>query len=65
VVVWWDEVWHSSVVLMFSKADLDDLLVLAAIRDAFWKLPASDTSRRKELSAEMRTRFWLSPADRR
>lgn len=61
-VSWWNDLWAAPMSSEYHSSDRHALYVLAALVDAFWRMPS------KELAAEIRLQrqaFGLTPYDRR
>lgn len=61
-VQWWRDLWSSPMAPEYHSSDVHGLLIVAALRDAFWREPS------KDLAAELRLQhreFGLSPLSRR
>lgn len=61
-VQWWRDLWSSPMAPEYHSSDVHGLLIIAALRDQFWREPS------KEIAAELRLQhreFGLSPLSRR
>jgi len=59
---WWRDLWSSPMAPEYHSSDVHGLLIVAALRDSFWRDPS------KELAGELRLQhreFGLTPLSRR
>lgn len=67
-IAWWEDLWKSPMAVEYIEADLHQLYLLADLIDEYWRLPAKELGKKKELANEIRLQrqcFGLTPIDRR
>jgi hypothetical protein len=67
-IAWWNDLWKSPMAVEFIESDLHQLYLLADLIDEYWRIPARELGKKKELANEIRLQrqcFGLTPIDRR
>lgn len=66
-VEFWKEIWNSEMASEFNDVDIQGLHLLIDMVDTYWKLPAKEIGKKKEMANEIRLQrqcFGLTPLDR-
>src|SRR3989304_8112318 len=66
-IAFWEEIWDSSMAEEFNKVDIQGLYLLMDLFDQYWRMPAKEIGKKKELANEIRLQrqcFGLTPLDR-